>query len=522
MKNKKTWILILIFSILIIGFFLRIYNIENVPPGIYPDEAVNGEDAIKALKNGNYEWFYVANNGREGLFINFIALCFSIFGTSILALKLPSIIFSTLTIWGTYLFTKEIFSRRIALISSFLVAFSFWSINFGRIAFRANMLPAILVFSFYFLFKGLRTKKWWDFASGGAIFGLGMHSYISWRIAPVMLVIFVGFLILSRKNFIKDYWKAILIFFVASFITAAPMFYTFFKHPEFLESRSASISIFSPEVNNGNVAVAFLKSFSLSLIKYNFIGDMNWRHNFPPYPILDLVSGIAFLIGIIITIKRFLRLFIERIFKKIRNVELEKYSFLLLWFFAMLAPEFLTAEGNPHALRSIGTLPVVFVFSGIFFEYLLEKPRRTGFFSKDTIQIFVLASFIFVGIFNTISYHVVWAQKERVAHSFNQNLTEISKYISFLPKNQETYVITSGGNTLEKLPIWIFHNKPNNHYLIQDELEKIKPQDKNNFVIFFTENNVSAIEKIRSRFPQLQKQTIRNKPGSIFYILSTN
>ena len=517
----KTKICLLVFLIIAFGLFLRVYNIDNTPPGIYPDEAMNGEDAIKANETGIYQLFYEYNNGREGFFINFIALFFSFFGVSILTLKLPAIIFSTLTILGTYLFSKELFNRRIALISSFLVATSFWAIHFGRIAFRANMLPAILVFSFYFLFKGLRTKKWWDFAAGGAIFGLGMHSYISWRIAPIMLVFFVVFLILSRKNFIKDYWKSILIFLVASLIIAAPMFATFYKNPEFLESRAASVSIFSSEVNGGNAGIAFLKSFSLSLIKYNFIGDMNWRHNFRPYPLLDPITGFAFLLGIIFSITIFFKSFKKRIKQKIRSLELEKYSFLLLWFFAMLAPEFLTAEGNPHALRAIGTLPVVFIFSGIGFEYLLIHSKKSGLFSRKNISILLIISFLFIGIFNSVKYHLVWASKEKVAYSFNKSLTEISKYISLLPQNQETYIITDGSNTLERLPIWIFHNKPFNHYLVSNELEKIKPKNESDFIIFLTNSNLFTIESIQNKFPQLQFEVIQNEPGSIFYILKT-
>lgn len=521
MKKGKLKIYLLVFLIVAFGFFLRIYNIDNAPPGIYPDEAVNGEDALRALETGNYEWFYPANNGREGFFMNLMAACFYIFGVSILTLKLPSIIFSALTIWGTYLFTKEMFTRRVAFVSAFLTATSFWAINFGRIAFRANMLPAILVFSFYFLFKGLRTKKWWDFAAGGAIFGLGMHSYISWRIAPIMLIVFIVFLLLSRKNFIQNYWKSILVFLIASLIIAAPMFYTFYQNPEFLESRSAAVSIFSPEVNNGSVPIAFLKSFSLSLIKYNFVGDMNWRHNFRPYPLLDPIASIAFIFGITFSIMTFVRLFKQRIKKKLRSLDLEKFSFLLIWFFAMLAPEFLTAEGNPHALRAIGTLPVVFIFAGIGFEFLFHSSKKSGLFSKKNVFILAIIFFFFIGIFNTFKYHIVWASKESVALSFNKNLTDMSKYMNLLNQNQETYVITDGSNTLERLPIWIFHNRPSNHYLISNELDRIKPKDENDFIIFLTENNEKVIQLITDKFPQLQFQVFRSESASIFYILRT-
>ncbi len=517
---KKTKIYILLALIIFFGLFLRVYNIENAPPGIYPDEAVNGEDALRANIDGNYQWFYPANNGREGLFMNLIALFFKFFGASILTLKLPAIIFGTLTIFGTYLLTKELFkSERIGMISAFLTAVSFWAINFSRIAFRANMLPTILVFSFYFLFRGLRTKRWWDFALGGFIFGLGMHSYIAWRIAPIVLVIMLLFFLLSRKKFFKEYWQSILIFLFFSLISAFPMFLTFYQHPEFIESRSASISIFSPEVNQGNPIGTFLRSFSLSLIKYTFWGDQNWRHNFPPYPLLDPLTSLAFILGFIFSLKVFFQTFYARIRKKKYDLNLEKHTFLLLWFFLFLAPEFMTAEGNPHALRAIGTLPVVFIFCALGFEAIFQKVKKRDIFWKKFTFSILISIFLVIGIFNSLKYHIFWAQKVRTAESFNKNVTDISKYIDTLPESQEKYIITSY-NTIIKLPIYIFHsNSSNIQYLYPNELGKINPINPRNSIFIFIEKNDEAIKEIKNRYPFL-KLAEKNYPlESKFYIL---
>ncbi|PJA87002.1 MAG: hypothetical protein CO141_01805, partial [Candidatus Moranbacteria bacterium CG_4_9_14_3_um_filter_42_9] len=273
-----------------------------------------------------------------------------------------------------------------------MTAVSFWAINFSRISFRANILPAVLVFSFYFLWKGLRTRHWTDFAVGGFIFGIGLHTYIAFRIAPAILIATLISLVASRPNFLKEYWKKILIFVIFTVISAAPMLYTFFwSHPEYFESRSASISIMSPQVNQGHLLQTFLRSFGLSLAKYNFWGDQNWRHNYPPYPILDPLTGIAFLFGFIYICAMTFRSSFQRIFKKMKNPEMEKYVFLVIWFFALLAPEFMTAEGNPHALRSIGTLPVVFLFAGLTFNFFLKNGERHSFlFKKMTVFLVIL------------------------------------------------------------------------------------------------------------------------------------
>lgn len=516
--QNKTKIYILLFLIIALGFFLRIYNIDNAPPGIYPDEAINGEDALRALNTGSFQWFYPANQGREGLMMNLVALCFKLFGVSVLSLKLPAIIFGTLTIWGTYLLGKELFNTRVGLISSFLVSAGHWAINFNRISFRANLLPFVLVFSFYFLWKGLRTKNNWDFILGGLFFGLGLHTYIAFRIAPVILIVALISLVVSRPNFLREYWKKILIFIIFTAVVAAPMLYTFFyAHPEYFESRSDSISVFSAKVNQGHLAETFLKSFTLSLTKYNIWGDQNWRHNYPPYPILDPLSGIAFLFGFIYIFIGTLRALFQRIFKKIRNPEMDKYIFLIVWFFAMLAPEFLTAEGNPHSLRSIGTLPVVFLFSGVSFDFFLEKAENHTFLFKKIIWSLVIFAFAIIGFFNPIKYFYFWANKPTVASSFNKNLTDISHYIQTLPKDYPTYIITSY-NTLEKLPIYIFNiQRSNTKYLYTNQTDQIKLGDFH-FTIIMTGRYDDAIAAVKVRFPNLKLEQINESLGSVYYI----
>lgn len=524
MKNKKIATYFLLFLIVALGLFLRIYNIDNVPPGVYPDEAVNGEDALRALETGQFQWFYPANQGREGLFMNLIALCFKLFGASVLTLKLPAIIFGTLTIWGTYLLTKELFQtclpegrkERLALISAFLVAVSFWAINFNRISFRANMLPFILVFSFYFLWKGLRTKKLFDFAAGGFIFGIGLHTYIAFRIAPAVLIITLVSLMLSRKNFLKDYWRPILIFVIFSIIAAAPMFYTFFfAHPEYLESRSSSISVLSPEVNKGNLIGTFLKSFGLSLIKYNFVGDMNWRHNFPPYPLLDTATGIAFLFGLIYSFVWSFKLFFARLVQKVRDSRMDIHLFLLGWFFVMLAPEFMTAEGNPHALRAIGTLPVVFIFSALTFNYLLEKSRKeTYLFQKITTSLVVLI-LISSGIFNSVKYHYFWARKPETARAFEKVLMNVSAYLRTLPQGKEKIIITG---SMQRIPIKVFNSRMENlKFYYPGEIDQIQPTE--NSVIIMTEKNDEIISKLQKNLPAFKLEEIKDALGISYYIL---
>ncbi|MDD5639147.1 MAG: hypothetical protein PHO28_04580, partial [Candidatus Pacebacteria bacterium] len=109
MKNNKSFIFFLLLVIILIASFFRLYKLTLIPPGIYPDEAMNANDAIKALQTHNFKVFYPDNNGREGLFINLIALSFKIFGISLFSFKITSAIIGILTVLGLYFLAKELF-----------------------------------------------------------------------------------------------------------------------------------------------------------------------------------------------------------------------------------------------------------------------------------------------------------------------------------------------------------------------------------------------------------------------------
>src|SRR3989338_10465544 len=124
--GKKTVILLLL--ILLIAAFFRLWDLKNTPPGLYPDEAMNGNNAREALETGEWRVFYPENNGREGLFINIQALSINFFCNKPWALRLPSAILGILTVLGTFLLTKELFNKNSgALLAAFLMATSFRS-----------------------------------------------------------------------------------------------------------------------------------------------------------------------------------------------------------------------------------------------------------------------------------------------------------------------------------------------------------------------------------------------------------
>ncbi|HWQ60066.1 MAG TPA: glycosyltransferase family 39 protein, partial [Candidatus Fimivivens sp.] len=499
------------------GFAIRNYRIESVPSGLYPDEAMNGVDGLVANESGDYRIFYPNNNGREGLFINLQALTVKTFGNTIPALKLWSEIFGALAVLGIGLLAWELFrSRYAAIAASLIVATSFWAISFSRIGFRAIMVPFLLSFSFFFFFRGLRNGKIFPFVFSGFFFGLGLNTYVAFRLAPLILILIFPFLFLSYRSFFRRFWKHALVFVLFAALGAAPMLYAIVKHPEIFSSRSAAVSILSPEVNQGDFFGTLAKTLGLSLIKYDFVGDQNWRHNYPPYPILDPIVGTLFLAGFLFSIGMFIRILGKRLRTGKPDSELTVHAFLLAGFFSMLAPEFLTNEGLPHALRAIGTQPFVFLFATMPLVFLFRRFREGKGGKKVAFALFLVLALAGSGTFNLVKYFSFYRNNPNQHGAFSESITNMAYYLNSLPDDVHKYVYANGGGLMvdNGLPIsaqpivFLTHGKAKN-------LEFLTPDSviRSPGVIILMNYDQRIFENIKKFVPAAYEQTIDLDPG---------
>jgi len=503
--NSKT-IKFILFFILILSVFFRFWQIESFPPGLYPDEAMNANDALESLQNNDFKLFYPYNNGREGLFMWFISASFYFFGVSLWSLKLPSAIIGTLTVLGIYLLAKELFIKKkdstmIALLSSFFLAVSFWHTNFSRISFRAIIVPFSLVFSFYFLLKSFREKKIKDSIFSGIFFGIGFYSYPGFRLAVILLFLIFFFFWRKHKkeNSEQSFFKLSIVNLLSIFLTALPIGIYFLKNPQDFLGRNSQVSIFS----QSNILGEFFQSLILHLGMFNFWGDGNWRHNLPRSPQLLWIVGIFFLIGLFLIIK-----------KIIKNIQLKKILIpeyiLMAWFMVMLLPGVLTSEGCPHALRVIGTIPVVYILSGLGAVFLYRK-LYSKVNNKNVLKVCSLIVLLSITISQYDKYFVKWSLSPETEIGFSSYYVDIGNYLNSLPNSIEKIVIVNFSNTPKPWPkdlpvsaqtTMFIENTENKQslYLLPENINKIIIK-KETVIIPINKIDEEIFQNLKNMFP---------------------
>jgi len=422
--NKRAAFPILLF-ILVLGAFFRFYLLTKIPLGLYPDEAMNGNNALEAIATRAFKIFYPENNGREGLFINLQALSLWLFGKEPWALRLVSAIFGTLTIGGIYLLTRELFPNKnpdfkaqgskqiidshdknakkfrrwvggfwlargevIALLSSFFLASSFWHINFSRIGFRAITVPFFATYGLYFLLKGLRRGKIFDLVYAGIFVGLGFYTYIAFRFMP--FVIALPLLWYLRQWLKHDPNIQMAPELSASSQMAPELFQasqTPSQHPLHLGDKFKSF---------GSLSCAPCAILLFLFVTFITALPIGWYFLQNPHDFFGRATEVS-----IFSAESPFREFIISNFKTLgmffvpgggdcnqrHNINCQpflgigilgfigalslwqkggrkEFIFLLVWIFFMSLPATLTREGLPHALRSIGMIPPLTILEG--------------------------------------------------------------------------------------------------------------------------------------------------------------
>jgi 4-amino-4-deoxy-L-arabinose transferase-like glycosyltransferase len=438
---RDHWVII---TIMLVAAFFRLWQIWNYPGGLFPDEAANGLD-INSIFNGDIQPFYERGNGREALFFYVIAAVVAIFGRGAWQHHIVSGGFGIAEVFTTYLLTSRLFGKRVAYLASFLMAVSSYAVTMNRTAFRANTIPLFTTLTLYFLVKYFqvpdRRAKMWAAFWAGVSFGLGFYTYISYRMMIPLLLMFAVLIALAyrdRVGLIWEYCKTKWTFVIGFIVSFAWLGYYFWSHPGSFVGRAGQVSIFSEDLNNGDVVGTFLAVFKKTMLSFFTNGDLNWRHNVSGYAFLSPFESVFFALGLLIFTWAILTMLKEVWQKNLRFHTVAKALIATLFWF-MLAPEVTTAEGIPHGLRLIGVIPAIFILAAYGMIKIWDKiiPYSRLRFTRVVIPAVLLGG---IFVYNFYLYFGVAVGSPDYYYAFRSDLTTVSEYLNNRNNKNKTFL----------------------------------------------------------------------------------
>ena len=282
---------------------LRFWQLGDIPPGLYRDEASNGLDAVAVLtgqRPGQTPFYFEANNGREPAYIYLVAASIGMLGQSTLAVRLAAAFIGTLTTWFTFKLADAWFGRRIGLLSAWMWAITLWPIHLSRIGLRPILLPLVLSLTFWLGTLAYRRQRAgqparWMWLAAGVAYGLSFYTYLAARFTVILFPLLVIYLVFIGRS--KWLWPGIGWATLGAVLALAPLFGVTWQDPELILGRTGQVSILNPAINNGDFLSTLTRQLGQTLAMFGWQGDTIIRHNPPGRPVFDLVMLLFFFSG---------------------------------------------------------------------------------------------------------------------------------------------------------------------------------------------------------------------------------
>ncbi len=399
MKYLKTIILVVI---LLLALFLRVFQLNKVPPALFGDEIDVGYQAYSLLTTGmdlkgNFLPTYIQSLAeyRAPLYIYSDVPFIALFGLNEWGVRLSAVFWGIISIVGIYFLASKLFNSKVGLFAAGLLAISPWHLQYSRAGFEVTMLLAFLIFGIYFFILGIKSNKLALFISA-VLFSLSLYIY-STAVLFVPLCLVILFLVYRKEAF--DLKRInLVIALIIGVVILAPFFISLVSGKA--SSRFSGISIFQDSVLSDKINLAqksqsfydpdgktvtnnpreeklfhnkptvyaqvffvnYLKALSPSFLFAE--GDINFRQSIHEMGELYYFEIILLLIGVWVLVTK------ESLSKKILIGGLLLISPI---------PASLTADGGYHATRLILMLPFLVILNSLGAFFIWENIRKINF-----------------------------------------------------------------------------------------------------------------------------------------------
>ncbi|MFP4323480.1 MAG: ArnT family glycosyltransferase, partial [Anaerolineales bacterium] len=358
--SQRLW---LATGLLLLAVFLRLWALDQAPPGMQHDELFKAQEGQAIITQGDIRLFYPSNQGHEGGYVWLIGVAYALLGSNLLMVKLPAFWCGLLTLALLYRVGREVFNFRVAIIALGLAAVSFWMISTNRVGLRANSLPLVTLFAIwglwrvlYFPPQGRGPSALLILCTGGAI-GFAIYTYTASPALYAAIGLLGGWLLVRDHATLRARWRSLALILLLGGALTLPMLDIRLNDPQGA-NRASTINQPWEDFQDGDPSFMLDNAHRLAGM-FAFTGDPEWRYNIPDRPLFWAPIGMLAYAGLLILLIRAWR-----------------RPFLILFMGLMvvgLVPSLLTLSA-PSYLRSIITLPSVMLAIGIAVDALGRIP----------------------------------------------------------------------------------------------------------------------------------------------------
>jgi 4-amino-4-deoxy-L-arabinose transferase-like glycosyltransferase len=337
------------------GLVARWYRLDNIPLGLWRDEARYGLLALRILDDPTFRPVYVPGGVDYPALLFYIqALVISMRGADTVSVRSVAAIGGALTGLPLFFFGRRLVGDRAALIAGLLLSISAWHVSISRISFVAVLDPLLTLTGLALLWSALgdqgrrvRSRVLLCGLAGIAL-GLALYTYHSARLMPVL----AGLVVLTLLGTTRPQWRRALSGLGVTIATVGliglPLLHYSLSAPDDFNLRLRQTSFLGDAEFRGLSPTAMLShNVGAYLRMWHLEGEPNARHYVPRRPMLDPLTGALMVCGLLGTLR----------------VMRREDRLLVIWLGVTLIPALLS-QAAPHAVRSVAAIPPAMLLAG--------------------------------------------------------------------------------------------------------------------------------------------------------------
>lgn len=399
-------------ALLLLSAALRLWELPTLPPGLTTGE-VSDIIITERARQGNVRVFHNLNGeGLEGMYHALLASTTSITGGGLISYRILAVFAGLLSVAMLYALARRLFGIPTALIATALFSVNMFAILLSRGIGRETLLPLYVTTTLLMLATALpiygerpiRNASTTIFAALGVSLGVGLYLHPISLIVTLVIMLFIAYMIITRQPISRRAFSYMWFAVVVMIVLATPYLISSIGSPELSGARRVFFENSGSGYNNP------AESFISGLNGIIFRGDANPAHNLPYRPLIDLVSGLLLLLGVMVTA---------------RSWRQPRFA-LLLFTLIFGLPVAMLAEGSPNFFAFAGLLPIFMILIGIGATTLYRSfPAR----SRIVIQIALIGLLLYNIAWTLNDTFNMWGQNAEAQTTYQGRLGALAHHL---------------------------------------------------------------------------------------------
>ncbi len=228
-----------------VAFLLRGVGLEGLPPTLSGDEASAGLEAVRFVRGEANNLLGMGWFSFPSFFFAFQGAAVSLLGNTAAALRLSSALGGALTVFALYWLARSLFGRTTAIMAATLLAGSHYHIHFSRIGLQNIWDGFFITVTLWGVWSGWKDGRRLPLLIAGLALGLGHYFYVSMRVAPLLLLLWVAAAGLVNRPRLRKRLPDLLLAGYTALVVYLPLALLFWRQPDEYFAPLRRVSVFN-------------------------------------------------------------------------------------------------------------------------------------------------------------------------------------------------------------------------------------------------------------------------------------